>query len=1009
MLTKKLQSLSSSIIILLLISAASLQAQQDRTMMQGFYWDVTPGGVWYDSLATYAPLLGRAGFDGIWMPPPSKSAAGGFDVGYTPYDYYDLGEYDSRAGDQTSGTGAFIPTRYGTRAGLELAISSLKDAGLEIYMDIVLNHRSGGNLEPNQYIQWFTDGGGSLFSPDGENTFTAFPLTHGSGRVAWDIGDGNEFFYPNAAVNPDNTGDFYSDAQLRGFHQMYVNSFGYGNALHDGNGQSLPVGDSLKVWGDWLTQELGLDGYRFDFVKGIHPEYFKEFMNYGAMQGKFHVHELFDARIDRKQDYLNMLNTSNDSFSPGAPPSKAGAIFDFNMRFAYKEMSDGGNNYDIREWHNRGLHNTFGVPFEQIVTFIDNHDFDRTDYNGDINAPGHSPVVNNKILAYAHMLTHPGYAQVWWRDYFNYGLRDEINFLVQVRNELGGGSYSALTRPGDGGGNPFWPGNAEEDPRHVYVAQRSGEGSLPGFVVAINKHSDFNINVWLDTQWSNVELYDLTGGIEGTIEVFEDGRALFQTQASSYHIFVPVGVELSDPPVNIAMEAINAPSGTRFLNESVTPSVEISNQSLFSQQDVGVVFRIIRGTNTLVYENEKSVENIGAGEMVSLNFDSYTFTEPGDYRAIAFIDYAADQDPSDDELIVDFTVIDADGSDDFRIDGVLNEPQYILMAEKENDNAGFGENKNVQSMYYFATEDTLFIGIEGEIVLGDNDGLGFFLDFSEVDGKPAGTPLGGAGGAVSFLNSGEEQNYNFAMDFEVDYGFALLGAQNRALLAVADYTLEDPLGFVTLSAGDSPIANGTAASGPVEDGIFPANSIRYAFLNDGDENHGFEMAIALDALGVTGGDFRAFAFIVSNTAYFSNVLLPGDAEGDGDDFGNFGFNVDFNDVEGGPFHTEWFPLEVSTSISEPMSELPAEMELMQNYPNPFNPATTIRYAVPEPAHVRLQVFNVIGQRVASLVDGPQQAGWHNVSFDASRLASGVYIYRLETGGNVLTRKMMLVK
>ncbi|MCH8567668.1 MAG: DUF1939 domain-containing protein [Balneolales bacterium] len=1002
--------------LLLLLSAIGLalqpaQAQQDRTMMQGFYWDVTPGGVWYDTLATSAELLGRVGFDSMWIPPPSKSAAGGFDVGYTPYDYYDLGEFDSRAGDQTSGTGAFIPTRYGTKAGLQEAISRLQAHGLKVYADIVLNHRSGGNLEPNIYGDFYTDrNGGSLFSPDGENTFTAFPLTHGSNRINWAVGDGNEFFYPNAVHNQSNTADFLSGSQLAGFHQMYVNEFGYSNALHTGSGETLPVGDSLIVWGDWLTETLGLDGYRFDFVKGVHPEYFKAFMSYGAMAGKFHVHELFDGDIGRKLAYLNMLNTQDSPFSPSPPAPSAGAIFDFNMRFAYKEMSDGGNNYDIRNWHNRGLHNQFGVPFEQIVMFIDNHDFDRTDYNGEVNQPGHSPVVNNKMLAYAHMLTHPGYAQVWWRDYFNYGLRDEITLLVQLRNQFGSGSYKALTRPGEGGGNPFFPGNPDEDPRHIYVAERGGTGGDTGLIVAINKHSDFNIDVWVDTQWPERTLYDITGNFEGTIEVFSDGRARIQTMPSSYHIFVPVEYVLDDPAVNITMEEITSPSGTRFLGESISPAVVISNQSLFAQQDIDVRFTIRQESSEVpIYDDVVTVYDLQAGNMTSVAFESLEITLPGTYVARAAVEFDPDQNADDDVLEITFQIVDPDEGGQFRVDGVLNEPQYILMAEKENDNSGFGPNKNVQAIYYFADADSLYIGIEAQMLLGDDDVIGLFLDFEEVDGLPAGSPLGGATGAVSFLNAADPAQHDFAMDFEVDYGFVWAGSQNRLLMSVADYTGDEKLGKLVLPAGSSPQANGTTGIGPAEDGLFPANSIRYAMLNTGEANNGIEMALSLQDLGVSGGHVRAFAFIVSGTAYFSNVTVPGNASGTADSFGNLGFNVDFGAIEGGPYHTGWFSLTDPVSLNDPISETPNRASLDQNYPNPFNPSTTIRYAVANQGQVSLEVYNLLGQRVAVLVNEVMQPGTYNLSFDASRLASGIYVYRLQTAGEVITRKMTLIK
>ena len=90
-------------------------------------------------------------------------------------------------------------------------------------------------------------------------------------------------------------------------------------------------------------------------------------------------------------------------------------------------------------------------------------------------------------------------------------------------------------------------------------------------------------------------------------------------------------------------------------------------------------------------------------------------------------------------------------------------------------------------------------------------------------------------------------------------------------------------------------------------------------------------------------------------------------------------------------------------------DTPVDFELLQNYPNPFNPLSLIQYALPQPAVVLLELYKIIGRRIVLLVEEQKIVGWHETSFDASSLASGIYINRIQTGSFVKTRKMVLVK
>jgi hypothetical protein len=111
--------------------------------------------------------------------------------------------------------------------------------------------------------------------------------------------------------------------------------------------------------------------------------------------------------------------------------------------------------------------------------------------------------------------------------------------------------------------------------------------------------------------------------------------------------------------------------------------------------------------------------------------------------------------------------------------------------------------------------------------------------------------------------------------------------------------------------------------------------------------------------------------------------------------------------------TLWFDdlqlVQAFATDAEAEHELPDEFALGQNYPNPFNPTTTVEFTMPRSARARLVVYDLLGRTVAVLRDGVLPAGRHSATFDAGGLASGVYLYRLETADRVLSRTMLLLK
>jgi hypothetical protein len=123
--------------------------------------------------------------------------------------------------------------------------------------------------------------------------------------------------------------------------------------------------------------------------------------------------------------------------------------------------------------------------------------------------------------------------------------------------------------------------------------------------------------------------------------------------------------------------------------------------------------------------------------------------------------------------------------------------------------------------------------------------------------------------------------------------------------------------------------------------------------------------------------------------------------------GNNTIRIDNTGGSLGLDYVSFFLLDVSTSVDR--EYLPSGFVLDQNYPNPFNPTTNIAFTLPYRSDITLEVYSVLGQRVAKLAQGSFAEGVHTIQFDASNLASGTYIYRLTGEGFIQTRKMMLIK
>lgn len=166
----------------------------------------------------------------------------------------------------------------------------------------------------------------------------------------------------------------------------------------------------------------------------------------------------------------------------------------------------------------------------------------------------------------------------------------------------------------------------------------------------------------------------------------------------------------------------------------------------------------------------------------------------------------------------------------------------------------------------------------------------------------------------------------------------------------------------------------------------------------------------------SGGQLRAIIWMDSTmqdlNGIYSNLLSNGSTleranaiSSDGRFIVGSGYNAATGLIEAFLLDTDF-----STSIeNNPLEILPTEFSLQQNYPNPFNPTTTIDFSLPENSMVILKVYNLVSEEVATLINEERDRGIHSVNFDANRLSSGLYFYKIQAGSYTSTKKMLLLK
>ncbi|MCB9353510.1 MAG: lamin tail domain-containing protein [Lewinellaceae bacterium] len=516
---------------------APLLNSQD-VILQGFYWNTHPGdvnnttsgGIWWDTLATVAPEVAAAGFRTVWTPPPTKSFAGVWDMGYGMYDYFDLGEYLSKGTTRT---------RHGSRGELDAMIAAMHNNGLLVMADVVLNHRGGAD-------------GQAMYQVGGNNGFTIF--TPPSGRIT----GGPEDFHPNNQ-HPDQDPDYHNPIFFEDV--CYFNEADSdpptnpdgtpGSWFFGAPAISGSMGDSLIMWGRWLVNDVGYDELRLDAVKHIDPWYVAKFLvetKNGTQP--FAIGESFDYGLSNLANYHNAVETSPNS---GTKPAKI-SLFDFPLRGALKSVlnNTSGSTDLYQTLGGAGLVWGSSMTGFDVVTWLESHDTDREGYvNASSGCPipygssclelhtesDHDPVFSDKEdMGYPFLMAAEGRPVVFWKDWYWYGLSEDIKWQMALRETTATGSSDHIQNMGGS-----WPTDPPYDGDNhggnMFAMRRDGlsGGVSDGMVLGLNDDDDKEHAVYVNTPFTNKYLKDYSDGyLFQTSQTFGDSRALIKAQPRDY-------------------------------------------------------------------------------------------------------------------------------------------------------------------------------------------------------------------------------------------------------------------------------------------------------------------------------------------------------------------------------------------------------------------------------------------------------------------------------------------
>jgi alpha-amylase len=483
-------------------------------MMQYFHWYNDPDGSLWNQVTKEAEKLAAMGVTSLWLPPAYKGTGGGYDVGYGVYDLFDLGEFDQKGS---------VRTKYGTKDEYIAAIKAAQKAGIRIYADAVFNHKLGADAEEEAEATPLNPGNRNEQIAEYQKikawTHFTFPGREGQySTMEW-----HWWHFDAIDYNVYNEGE-------NAVYLLKGKAFDNNVDLENGNFDYLmgcdldmdhpEVVGELKYWGEWYLDTTGVDGFRFDAVKHVKAEFFRDWLNHVshyAQKDIFAVGEYWSYDVEALHSFLE---TTNGRVT----------LFDAPLHYNFHVASIQGQDYDLRQIFDNTL---VQQQPALAVTLVENHDSQPLQSLESLVESWFKPLAYALIL-----LRREGYPCIFYGDY--YGAHYVDNGPDGEQHEIWMPSHQFLIDKFLEARQTYAYGDQYDyfDHANTIGWTRLGTEENPGgMAVVLSNGSDGT--KWMEVGQPNTTYVDITEHIGEPITTNDEGWAEFRCNGGSVSVWVP--------------------------------------------------------------------------------------------------------------------------------------------------------------------------------------------------------------------------------------------------------------------------------------------------------------------------------------------------------------------------------------------------------------------------------------------------------------------------------------